>query len=155
MPWPFLEPSLSLTLTLFEVESKCLTHLGHNLPEGGVDRYCIDLVCVAGSPLAAGDPRTKILSKLQEGPILHEEFDSESYRSSAASFSGTNGHGAGGLVLGAVAVLAVGLAAVGLYVMRNGKFDGRGDHQPIKDVGQSDSSDKLDHTSEATIRKAS
>merc|ERR1712232_27584 len=33
------------------MESKCLTHLGHNLPEGGVDRYCIDLVCIAGSPL--------------------------------------------------------------------------------------------------------
>merc|ERR1712232_754550 len=33
------------------MESKCLTHLGHNLPEGDVDRYCIDLVCIAGSPL--------------------------------------------------------------------------------------------------------
>jgi len=24
---------------------------GHNLPKDGVDRYCIDLVCIAGSPL--------------------------------------------------------------------------------------------------------
>jgi peptide methionine sulfoxide reductase MsrB len=30
------------------IESRCLTHLGHNLPEGGVDRYCIDLVCISG-----------------------------------------------------------------------------------------------------------
>ena len=28
------------------MESKCGTHLGHNLPEGGRDRYCIDLVCM-------------------------------------------------------------------------------------------------------------
>ena len=26
------------------------THLGHNLPDGKGDRYCINLVCVAGSP---------------------------------------------------------------------------------------------------------
>merc|ERR1712232_1457313 len=36
-------------------ESKCLTHLGHNLPKDGVDRYCIDLVCIAGSPLDAAE----------------------------------------------------------------------------------------------------
>merc|ERR1719394_1079894 len=32
------------------MESRCLTHLGHNLPSGGRDRYCIDLVCISGSP---------------------------------------------------------------------------------------------------------
>eukprot|EP00729_Bicosta_minor_P000854 gene854-24428_t len=26
------------------------THLGHNLPDGTGNRYCINLVCVAGSP---------------------------------------------------------------------------------------------------------
>merc|ERR1712086_514075 len=26
------------------------THLGHNLPDGSGNRYCINLVCVAGSP---------------------------------------------------------------------------------------------------------
>ena len=31
------------------MESKCGTHLGHNLPEGGRDRYCIDLVCMVRS----------------------------------------------------------------------------------------------------------
>ena len=34
------------------MESVCGTHLGHNLPDGR-DRYCIDLVCVAGSPTTA------------------------------------------------------------------------------------------------------
>ena len=33
------------------MESRCLAHLGHNLPGGGEDMYCIDLVCV----LDAGD----------------------------------------------------------------------------------------------------
>ena len=33
--------------------SICGTHLGHNLPDGKGDRYCIDLVCVAGQPTPA------------------------------------------------------------------------------------------------------
>ena len=33
-----------------EMASVCGTHLGHNLPDGGGDRYCIDLVCIAGQP---------------------------------------------------------------------------------------------------------
>ena len=27
------------------------THLGHNLPDGSGNRYCINLVCVAGNPV--------------------------------------------------------------------------------------------------------
>ena len=30
--------------------SKCGTHLGDNLPEGGANRYCLDLACVSGNP---------------------------------------------------------------------------------------------------------
>ena len=134
-----------------EVESKCLTHLGHNLPEGGVDRYCIDLVCVAGSPLAADDPRAEILSGL-EGAVLHGEFDSGSYESSAETFSGKSGGRAAGAVLGTVAAFAAaGLAGAGAYFsLREGRLDGRGSHQPIEDVSPTVSSEKLDHTSEAT-----
>lgn len=33
-----------------EMQSKCGTHLGHNLPDASGARYCIDLVCIAGSP---------------------------------------------------------------------------------------------------------
>jgi peptide methionine sulfoxide reductase MsrB len=36
-----------------EVRSTCGTHLGHNLPDGSGNRYCIDLVCMAGHPNAA------------------------------------------------------------------------------------------------------
>mmetsp|Transcript_56685 Transcript_56685/g.168727 ORF Transcript_56685/g.168727 Transcript_56685/m.168727 type:complete len:248 (+) Transcript_56685:59-802(+) len=33
-----------------EMRSTCGTHLGHNIPDGEGDRYCIDLVCIAGRP---------------------------------------------------------------------------------------------------------
>ena len=32
------------------VRSACGTHLGDNLPEGGHNRYCLDLACVSGNP---------------------------------------------------------------------------------------------------------
>jgi len=32
-----------------EVQSVCGTHLGHNIPDARGDRYCIDLVCIAGA----------------------------------------------------------------------------------------------------------
>ena len=31
-----------------EVRSVCGLHLGHNIPDHAGDRYCIDLVCIAG-----------------------------------------------------------------------------------------------------------
>ncbi|CAK9079961.1 Hypothetical protein SCF082_LOCUS38141, partial [Durusdinium trenchii] len=41
-----------------EVQSRCGTHLGHNLPDAKGDRYCIDLVCIAGeeASVLAGKP---------------------------------------------------------------------------------------------------
>ena len=33
-----------------EVRSICGLHLGHNIPDKQGDRYCIDLVCIAGKP---------------------------------------------------------------------------------------------------------
>jgi len=92
------------------MESKCLTHLGHNLPKGGVDRYCIDLVCIAGEPLTADDVMYKSLVAAgapiavadQEemngtdqnekgdsvGVITAGELELETYVSSAEQFSG-------------------------------------------------------------------
>mmetsp|Transcript_41162 Transcript_41162/g.65728 ORF Transcript_41162/g.65728 Transcript_41162/m.65728 type:complete len:187 (-) Transcript_41162:53-613(-) len=32
-----------------EMRSICGTHLGHNIPDFSGDRYCIDLVCIAGN----------------------------------------------------------------------------------------------------------
>eukprot|EP00947_MAST-08B_sp_MAST-8B-sp1_P001985 g1985.t1 len=37
-----------------ETVSLAGTHLGHNLPDGKGNRYCINLVCVAGTPDGAG-----------------------------------------------------------------------------------------------------
>ena len=36
-----------------EIVSSCGTHLGHNLPDSKGNRYCINLLCVAGSPTKA------------------------------------------------------------------------------------------------------
>eukprot|EP00927_Polykrikos_kofoidii_P058456 TRINITY_DN5298_c0_g1_i3.p1 TRINITY_DN5298_c0_g1~~TRINITY_DN5298_c0_g1_i3.p1 ORF type:complete len:175 (-),score=18.90 TRINITY_DN5298_c0_g1_i3:113-637(-) len=33
-----------------EVVSSCGTHLGHNIPDSSGNRYCIDLICIAGNP---------------------------------------------------------------------------------------------------------
>jgi len=33
-----------------ECVSTAGTHLGHNLPDGSGNRYCINLVCIAGKP---------------------------------------------------------------------------------------------------------
>jgi peptide methionine sulfoxide reductase MsrB len=35
------------------MRSTCGTHLGHNIPDRLGDRFCIDLVCVAGAPALA------------------------------------------------------------------------------------------------------
>merc|ERR1712176_193632 len=73
--WPSFRPDEMISENVIihdggRMESKCGTHLGHNLPSGGVDRYCIDLVCIAG------------------GPAYGLEFDVASYESSAEQWSG-------------------------------------------------------------------
>jgi len=40
-----------------EIVSSCGTHLGHNLPDSGGNRYCINLLCIAGHP-------TQVLTQL-------------------------------------------------------------------------------------------
>merc|ERR1712194_304426 len=70
-------------------ESVCLTHLGHNLPESGVDRYCIDLVCIAGSPLTVSEGNlTKQFPSLLMVDGKEEEHNKEK-ESTASSESGT------------------------------------------------------------------
>merc|ERR1712125_266647 len=75
--WPSFRPEemISENVILHEngrMESKCLTHLGHNLPKDGVDRYCIDLVCIAGSPLDAAESNL-----IQQFPSLVFPFAAE------------------------------------------------------------------------------
>ena len=53
--WPSFRPEEIITENVIinmggEMASVCGTHLGHNLPDMGGDRYCVDLVCVAGKP---------------------------------------------------------------------------------------------------------
>jgi len=63
--WPSFRPDEIVSENVIihfggRMESTCLTHLGHNLPEEGIDRYCIDLVCIAGVP--PGERRLSVSS---------------------------------------------------------------------------------------------
>uniref|UniRef100_A0A7S4NEN2 Peptide-methionine (R)-S-oxide reductase n=1 Tax=Odontella aurita TaxID=265563 RepID=A0A7S4NEN2_9STRA len=87
--WPSFRPEemVSENVIIHEygrMESKCGTHLGHNLPQGGVDRYCIDLVCIAGTPLDT----TPI--PLDESALTTEKFNATLYVSSAKENSGND-----------------------------------------------------------------
>lgn len=51
--WPSFRPEEAVKSNIVfhpggEMASTCGTHLGHNLPDATGDRYCIDLVCIAG-----------------------------------------------------------------------------------------------------------
>lgn len=53
--WPSFRPeeTVAENVKVLEggrMESVCGTHLGHNIPDSAGARYCIDLVCVAGTP---------------------------------------------------------------------------------------------------------
>ena len=115
--WPSFRPEEMVSENVIihndgRMESRCLTHLGHNLPEGGVDRYCIDLVCVAGQPLSAGDERAEILTRMDASVLDHEELDQETYVSSAETYSGKTSNGGyvafvGGMIFAAVLLAAL------------------------------------------------
>lgn len=115
--WPSFRPAEIISENVIihddgRMESKCLTHLGHNLPKGGVDRYCIDLVCIAGQPLTTEDAMYKSLVAAgapiavadgggenddmneenevgnSNGVITADELELDTYESSAEQFSG-------------------------------------------------------------------
>jgi len=53
--WPSFRPSEMFKENVIihqggRLESVCGTHLGHNLPDAQGDRFCVDLVCIAGQP---------------------------------------------------------------------------------------------------------
>ena len=96
--WPSFRPEELVSENVIihndgRMESVCKTHLGHNLPSGGVDRYCIDLVCMAGEPLDEDDERSQILQYLQEEVISATELNTTTYSSSAEQFSGKTSNG--------------------------------------------------------------
>merc|ERR1712085_38872 len=112
--WPSFRPEeiVSENVIIHEggrMESRCLTHLGHNLPDGGVDRYCIDLVCMAGEPLSVHDERAKILTLMHESTLANDEFNVTAYASSAENFSGKYTKFPTGLVVGITSVVVAAL----------------------------------------------
>jgi peptide methionine sulfoxide reductase MsrA/peptide methionine sulfoxide reductase MsrB len=57
--WPSFRPEEAVKGNIVfhksgEMASTCGTHLGHNLPDSSGDRYCIDLVCIAGNKAGTG-----------------------------------------------------------------------------------------------------
>jgi hypothetical protein len=113
--WPSFRPEEIVSENVIihkkgRMESRCLTHSGHNLPEGGVDRYCIDLVCISGQPLSQDDDRTRILTLLDDTVIYHDEFNATSYESSAESFSGKYNDGSTYVII----ALSVGAAVLAI-----------------------------------------
>ena len=58
--WPSFRPAETISenvhiVTGGEMLSVCGAHLGHNLPDARGDRYCINLVCIAGEPKAEAE----------------------------------------------------------------------------------------------------
>lgn len=112
--WPSFRPEEIVSENVIihddgRMESRCLTHLGHNLPDDGIDRYCIDLVCMAGEPLSTDDERAKILTLMHESAIHNDEFNATTYASSAEDFSGKYTKFPTKFIIGAAAVVAAAL----------------------------------------------
>jgi len=142
--WPSFRPEEMVSENVIlhpngRMESKCLTHLGHNLPSNGIDRYCIDLVCMAGMPIATEGNSTApedvtedvedssatqedvteeaegsraTPEDVPEGVLTAEDFDAATYTSSAEQVSGRNLDSQRNMIIGivvAVCVVVVGL----------------------------------------------
>jgi nitric oxide reductase large subunit len=106
------------------MESVCKTHLGHNLPEAGVDRYCIDLVCMAGEPLSEDDERNEILLYLQGTTAINAtELNTTSYTSSAERFSGKTSNTQAIIISVVVVALVIGLATFAYFHIRDNRSD--------------------------------
>lgn len=115
--WPSFRPEEMISENVIihndgRMESVCKTHLGHNLPTGGVDRYCIDLVCMAGEPLSADDERNQILQYLQQDQTIIDatELNTTAYTSSAEQYSGKTSNATAIII--SVAVAGVFLAVI-------------------------------------------
>lgn len=146
--WPSFRPEELVSENVIihddgRMESRCLTHLGHNLPSGGVDRYCIDLVCMAGEPLAEDDERAGILALLSESVIDNTEFDAFTYESSAEEYSGKHSK----LPTTAIVVVSSIIACALLYYfgVRPAMKRRREYRQPKNEVVQQGTTDSVDN----------
>lgn len=49
------------------------THLGHNLPDGKGNRYCINLVSIAGNPIPEEKRDTPVTEEAKESPFEEQQ----------------------------------------------------------------------------------
>lgn len=114
--WPSFRPEELVSENVIihddgRMESKCLTHLGHNLPDGD-DRYCIDLVCIAGDPSFLLDVGGDFLAT--------SEFNATTYVSSAELQSGKYPKTKERIILAAIIVsTVVVIASVGQLIRKH------------------------------------
>lgn len=123
--WPSFRPEEMVSENVIihpdgRMESKCLTHLGHNLPKDGIDRYCIDLVCIAGKPLNM-EENSEILIDMKELSIIPaEEFDQSTYVSSAEQWSGKYNNIKRNSIISAITLASIALVVTAAcYIKRS------------------------------------
>lgn len=123
--WPSFRPEeiVSENVIIHEngrMESKCYTHLGHNLPSEGRDRYCIDLVCIAGEPLSVTKNATTTPSF---GGLFPNEFNQSAYVSSAQQSSGkTTSNHLLKILFGYILGAAIVISATVMLIKRRKRF---------------------------------
>lgn len=127
--WPSFRPDEIISENVIihdggRMESKCLTHLGHNLPKGGIDRYCIDLVCMAGVPgvTQVSSSSSSVIGNndvdSDTGVISAADFDATSYESSALSSSGKYPKTKERLILAAAIIIPVAAILIAIAFTR-------------------------------------
>ncbi len=127
------------------MESVCKTHLGHNLPEGGIDRYCIDLVCMAGEPLSEDDERNEILLYLQGTAAINAtELNTTSYTSSAEQFSGKTSNTQAIIISVVVVALVIGLGTFAYFRLRDNRSDAERKAGEVVPENSSETRDSID-----------
>jgi nitric oxide reductase large subunit len=127
------------------MESVCKTHLGHNLPEGGVDRYCIDLVCMAGEPLSEDDERNEILLYLQGTTAINAtELNTTSYTSSAEQFSGKTSNTQAIIISVVVVALVIGLGTFAYFHLRDNRSAAKRKAGEVVPENSSETRDSID-----------
>jgi len=152
--WPSFRPEEIVSENVIihddgRMESRCLTHLGHNLPYGGVDRYCIDLVCIAGAPLSPEeDEKVEVITE-DESVITSDELDADTYVSSAEEFSGKYNDWQRKVVISVVSVASVVVAGMAVYCGMRAWNKKRG-QQPATETKGADSNMEDEENSSGT-----
>jgi peptide methionine sulfoxide reductase MsrB/flagellar basal body-associated protein FliL len=160
--WPSFRPAemVSENVIIHEggrMESRCGTHLGHNLPNDGIDRYCIDLVCMAGMPLNVNSNDTEAFdfdfgfefdtiatTNNDQGILSASEFDAANYESSAAENSGKHPKTRRNILVAMgilLALLLIGVVVVVVVVGKRRTLCGRGSSDPSSEAKKTPQSD--------------